>query len=150
MKKNNSMPNNRKHIPLVLRSVKAKICFLAFLYCITIALVSWNKLSSTGPHGGTMKKSGNYFIEMKDPDKFVYAYLLDKKLKNTNSKNVTGEVKFYLPDSTSLNVSLLRSDDGGFTCKTIVGSNLCKITFTIPGKSLTAMFENASSMVENK
>lgn len=137
-------------MPLVLRSVKAKICFLACLYCITIALVSWNKLSSTGPHGGTMKKTGNYFIEMKNPDKFFYAYLLDKKLKNLDSKNVTGEVRFYLSDSTSLNVSLRRSEDEGFMCENISASNLCKITFTIAGKSLIAKFENTSLLVENK
>ena len=133
---------------LILRSIKVKICFLAFLYCVTIALVSWNKLSSTGPHGGTLKKAGNYFIEMKTVEKFFYAYLLDKKLKSIDNKNVSGEVKFFMSDSTNFNVSLKRNTDDAFTCENLARSNSCKITFLVFGNSVSAKFENSALLVE--
>ncbi|MDP1802240.1 MAG: hypothetical protein Q8L81_12860 [Bacteroidota bacterium] len=137
-------------MPIVLRSIKAKIFFLALLYCITIALVSWSKSSPTGPHGGTLKKSGNYFIEMKNPDKFFYAYLLDKKLNSINNKNVSGEVKFLMPDSTSFNVTLKAATDDGFTCESLPGSYACRVTFIVFGKSVSARFENPALLVEKK
>lgn len=137
-------------MPIVLRSIKAKVIFLAFLYCVTIALVSWSKSSPTGPHGGTLKKSGNYFIEMKNPDKFFSVYLLDKKLNTINNKNVSGEVKFFMPDSTSFNVPLKAAVDDGFTCESLPGSSGCKVTFVILGRSISSRFENPALLVEKK
>lgn len=137
-------------MPIVLRSIKAKIIFLAFLYCITIALVSWSKSTPTGPHGGTLKKSGNYFIEVKNPNNFFYAYLLDKKLNTINNKNISGEVNFFMSDSTSFNVSLKAAVDDGFTCESLPGSNSCKVTFTVLGKAVSARFENPALLVEKK
>ncbi len=137
-------------MPIVLRSIKAKIIFLAFLYCLTIALVSWSKSSPNGPHGGSLKKSGNYFIEMKNPDKLFYAYLLDKKLNTINNKNISGEVKFFMPDSTSFNVPLKAATDDGFTCESLPGSYASMVTFIIFGKSISARFENPALLVEKK
>lgn len=137
-------------MPIVLRSIKAKIIFLAFLYCILIAFVSWSKTQAKGPHGGILKKTQGYFIEINTPGKFIYAYLLDKKLKTINDKELVCEVKFSLPDSTSFNLKLKPTTDGGFMGDNLNGFNNCLITFTAFGNSISARYENASILVVEK
>lgn len=137
-------------MPLVLRSVKGKIFFLVVLYCIVIAFVSWNKSQPRGPHDGVIKKTGNYFIEINTPGKFIYAYLLDKKLKTINDKDLSCEVKFALPDSTSFSLKLKPTTDGGFMGENLNGFNGCIVTFIAFGKSISAKYENASVLVLEK
>jgi len=137
-------------MPIVLRSIKAKIFFLVLLYCVIIAFVSWNKAQPHGPHNGILKKTGNYFIEINTPGKFIYAYLLDKKLKTINDKDLSCEVKFSLPDSTNFNLKLKPTADGGFMGENLNGFNGCLVTFSAFRKSISAKYENASIFVVEK
>lgn len=127
-------------MPIVLKSVKARIVFMAFLYCILIALVSWSKAQPKGPHGGVLKKTQNYFIEIKTPGKFIYAYLLDKKLKTINDKEMSCNVNYSLPDSTGFNLKLKPSPDGGFMAENSNGFNGCLVTFATIGQSISARY----------
>lgn len=137
-------------MPKALRSIKAKIVFLAFLYCILIALVSWNKAQAKGPHGGILKKTQNYFIEINTPGKFIYAYLLDKKLKTIDDKELACDLKILSPDNTTFNLKLKPTADGGFMGENLNGFNGSVITFTAFGKTISAKYENASVLVEEK
>ncbi|MBA2612057.1 MAG: hypothetical protein H0U95_08805 [Bacteroidetes bacterium] len=131
-------------MPLALRSTKIKIFFLVFLYCIIIGFVSWNTPNHTGPHGGSIKNAGNYFIEIKQVDKFLNAYLLDKKLKNMNNKDILGAVKYFFKDSTTFDFKLQPTNASGFTCEGLSGFSVCKVTFTVLGNSVGAKFENTA------
>ncbi|MBA3680932.1 MAG: hypothetical protein H0W73_07160 [Bacteroidetes bacterium] len=137
-------------MPIVLRSIKGKIVFLALLYCILIAFVSWSKTQTKGPHGGIIKKIQNYYIEINTPGKFIYTYLLDKKLNTISNKEVTCDVKFSLPDSTSFNLKLKPHTDGGFIGENLNGFYGCIVTFTAFGKTLSAKYENASVLAVDK
>ncbi len=137
-------------MPIALRSIKARIVFMAFLYCILIAFVSWSKAQPKGPHGGILKKTQNYFIEINNPGKFIYAYLLDKKLKTISDKEMSCDVKFSLPDSTNFSLKLKPSTDGGFMGENLNGFDRCIITFTAFGRTITARYENASVLVVEK
>ncbi len=137
-------------MPIVVRSIKAKIVFLAFLYCILIAFVSWSKTQARGPHGGIIKRTQNYVIEINTPGKFIYAYLLDRKLNTINDKELACDVKFSLSDSTSFNLKLKPTNDGGFMGENLNGFNGCVVTFTAFSKTITARYENASILVIGK
>lgn len=137
-------------MPITLKSVEVRMVFMTFLYCILIVFVSRSKAQTIGPNGGILEKTQNYFIEVKIPGKFIYAYLLDKKLNAINNKEKSCNVKFYLPDSTGFSLKLKLLTDGGFMGENSNGFNDCLVTFAAFGQSISARFKNASIFVIEK
>lgn len=101
-----------------------------------------------GPHGGALKKSGNSYIEMKTVEKKLFAYLLDKKLRTLPNRDVLGEVRFFFPDSSTSNITLLPEPDNSFTCGVPADFFACRITFKIGGNEISAMFNNTLKVVK--
>ncbi len=127
-----------------------KIIYPLFLL-ITTTLLSLHSPTSEGPHGGVIKKSEGYYIEMKNnPDTSFFAYLLSKKLKTVSNKGISGEVKLFFPDSTALNVELKPIAGDAFTAKVVPGFYSCKITFNVFGKSVSAPFDKENQIVQKQ
>jgi hypothetical protein len=124
--------------------------WLAFLVFLATVLVSWYCLTDNGPHGGTLKKSGDYYIEMKNPEGYFFAYLLDKKLKTISDKNLTADVRFFMPDSTVVDIKLSPGSDKSYTAKSIPGFIACKIIFKAGKNEISATFENGEQVAEAK
>ena len=121
--------------------VRARL-FWATLILLAVAFISWYTHQTTGPHGGMLKKAGNHYIEMKNPENYFYAYLLDKKLKTVSNNNILAEVRFFMPDSTVMDVELSPGPDNSFTTKSMPGFLACKITFKTSSDEISAMFDN--------
>jgi hypothetical protein len=124
--------------------------WVAALFFIAAVLVSWYSLTDNGPHGGALKKSGDYYIEMKNPEGYFFAYLLDKKLKTISDKNLSADVRFFMPDSTVVDVKLARGSDKSYTAKSIPGFIACKIIFKAGKSEISATFENGDKVAELK
>jgi hypothetical protein len=133
----------------LLRSTQIKIFFFIILF-VAISQISSNSFQEKGPHGGTIKKAGNYFIEMTNPDKFFYAYLLDKDSHTLSNKGISGDVKFFLPDSSIFEVQLKPSGDNAFSGEGFPGFYSCKISFNVFGNSVSAKFENQTLIARRK
>ena len=116
--------------------------FAFILLFIAISLISSKAFQGSGPHGGTVKKAENFFIEITSPDKIFYAYLLDLNSKTISNKGISGDAKFFLPDSSIFVVQLKPSDGDGFSGEGIPGYSACKITFNIFGNPASATFQN--------
>jgi hypothetical protein len=123
---------------------------LALLVFTATALLSWYTKAPDGPHGGVVKKAGNYYIEMKNPENYFSVYLLDRKLKTIKDKVDLAEVRFFMSDSTTLDVKLTPSPGNAYATKSIPGFVSCKITFKVSGNEISAMFENHAQVAELK
>ena len=129
--------------------MKAILNFLV-LPCLLITPIAVDLMQTGGPHGGVLKKSNNYYIEMKTVDNFFYTYLLDGKQKVISSKNLSCNVRFFLADSTDL-ILQLKPFDNGFKGENIQGYRYCKITFNVDEKTTeSALFENQKPVVNKE
>ena len=106
---------------------------------------------SEGPHGGILKSADEYYIEMKNnPDTSFYVYLLDNKLRTISNKDISGEVKLFFSDNTSMDVRLTPSVENSFTAVITPGFYACKIIFHVSGKDVSAPFEKQSQIADQK
>lgn len=104
-----------------------------------------------GPHGGTIKKSGNFFIEMKNPYERMYAYLFDRGMKPVSNKSVICNVRFYYNDSTSTDMKLEPFEEEGFvSASTVPDYATCKIMFNVGENIIEAKFDNSAFLVKTK
>lgn len=124
--------------------------WLAALIFLSTVFVSWYTSNDNGPHGGALKKSGDHYIEMKNPEGYFFAYLLDKKLKTVSDKQMTAEVRFFMPDSTVVDVKLAPGVDKSYTTKSIPGFVTCKITFKAGSTEISAIFENNEQVAQSR
>jgi hypothetical protein len=124
--------------------------WLASFIFLAAIFISWYALTDNGPHGGALKKTGEYYIEMKNPEGYFFTYLLDKKLKTLQDKSITAEVRFFMPDSTIVDLKLSPGADNSFTTKSVPGFVACKITFKAGNKEISAMFDNVDRVAELK
>lgn len=121
--------------------------FFVVLYLVTMALVAHVTTRTQGPHEGILKRSGPYFIEMKEEGTKIYVYLLDKKLVAVNNKDVIGEVSVGFPDNTTQVIPLKPEKEDQFVCEVPQNFSACKITFTVSGKNISARFTSPVKMV---
>jgi len=128
---------------------RPNMIFVILLFS-TLGMISLVFSRPQSPHGGTLKKAGDYYIEMKNADRLFNAYLLTKKLKPINTKDIFGVVKFHLPDSTDIDIQLKPFAKDGFSCESPVGFYSCKITFNVVGTSVSAQFANPTQIVLKK
>lgn len=130
--------------------MKTKIIHLLFLVT-AITLLSLDFPELQGTHGGVVKKAEGFYIEMKNnPDTSFSVYLLNKKLRTVSNKGISGEVKFFFPDSTTLDVPLKPVAGNAFTARVIPGYYSCKITFHVFGKEVSAAFDRESQTAQKK
>lgn len=128
-----------------------KSTLMVILLFSTLGLISFvlSPKQTQGPHGGTLKKAGGYFIEIKNFEKILSVYLLDQKLKPVKIKGITGEVKLIFADNTDMTIPLKNTEER-FTCKLPEGMFFCKIMFKVNDKPVSATYENAGQVVLKK
>ena len=123
--------------------------FFVILFFITLTVIARIVAKPHGPHGGIVQKAGEYYIEMKNPEKKFYAYLLDKKFKTISNKDVSGNARFLFSDSTTFDIPLKPAEENAFTCVVPGDFYKCKITFAVSGNSISAKFDNPKQIVMN-
>jgi len=133
----------------IFTSAQIKI-FSFILLFVGISLISSNAFQTKGPHGGMIKAADNYFIEVTNPDKLFFAYLLDKDSKAISNKGISGDIKYFLPDSSIFDVQLKPSGDDAFSGEGIRGFYYCKVTLNVFGKPVSARFENTTLIARKK
>jgi hypothetical protein len=121
--------------------------FFIVLFFFTAALVGHVVTKNDGPHNGVVKRVDNYCIEMKNVEKKLFAYLLDKKLHTISNRDLTAEAVFSFPDSTSMSMSLKPDVDDAFTCEAPSDFYACKININRQGKVISAIFPNTLKVV---
>lgn len=123
----------------------------AFLLTLVLLVVlfsgTWQQ--PRGPHGGTVKAAGNYHIEMRNTFTEFYTWLLDKKMKTISNKGITCKVQFFFADSTSVDAELKPEGTEAFTTSTAVPAfSVCRVTYDLSGKEVTARFSNEVTLVK--
>jgi hypothetical protein len=125
------------------------IAIHAFAAGIIIILTAWYPNQVGGPHGGTMKKADDYFIETKTVDKTMYVYLMDTNLDDQSNKGISGDAKFFLAaDSSTVKLPLQAFEEKAFSIEAVPAYNVCTITFVIQSKTISAKFENQRLTVQ--
>lgn len=132
--------------------MKARLILFVLFLSEILVLYSLNIVqSNTGPHGGEFKQVENFNIEMKSSFPNFYFYLLDQKLKPINNYGISCEVRFFLPDETSTELTLKRFQQDGFMIEAgEIIYNSCRVTFNVFGKLVSAKFEKENFMVRKK
>jgi hypothetical protein len=127
------------------------IAIHAFLASLVIIFTAWYPYQAGGPHGGTMKKADDYFIETKTEDKTMLVYLMDTNLDDQSNKGISGDAKFFLAaDSTTVRLPLQAFEEKAFRVETIPAYSECTITFFIASATVSAKFENQHLSVQQK
>lgn len=122
--------------------------FFIVLFFLTIALVAHVVTKEQGPHNGELKKTGGYVIEMKCIEKKFSVYLLDKKLKTLSNEEMTANVDFLFPDSTTMNMVLRPEGKEAFVCEVPSDFFSCKVNFNRQGKAISAKFGSPVKIVK--
>ena len=79
------------------------LIFMAFIVLITSAKAQDTINNMSGPHGGLLKKVGNYKIETINSYGCITAYLFDGSLKLIPNKIISGTILFFYGNGASLN-----------------------------------------------
>lgn len=132
--------------------MKTKIILFSLLIILALILISLKIFqSSDGPHGGTVKQAGEYYIEMKNPGGSLYAFLLDQDRKPLSNTGMTCKAKLFYPDNTSSEAEMGYFAADGFFIESVPRYyTSCMILFNVSGKSVSAEFENETLFVDKK
>lgn len=132
--------------------MNAKLILLGLLLSGIVILFSVNRYQeTTGPHGGELKSAENFLIELKEAFPDLHCYLLDQKLLPVSNKGVLCEIRFFMPDETTVDINLKPFLNDGFILEsnTIVYTS-CRVTFNISGKSVSAKFDKENLIARGK
>jgi hypothetical protein len=122
--------------------MNTKLILFGLILSGIVVLYSVNRYQgTTGPHGGELKPAENFNIELKEAFPNLHCYLLDQKLEPVSNLGVLCEIRFFMPDETTVDLNLKPFLNDGFILEsnTIV-YNSCRVTFNISGKSVSAKF----------
>lgn len=104
-----------------------------------------------GPHGGYLKKAGNYTIEMKTGFPFFYTYLLGNRNKPISNRIISCRVMLLLPDHTETQIVMRRyGEDGFFSEAADLPASAYWISFEVDGETVSARFDDINFIVLNK
>lgn len=122
--------------------MNAKLILFGLILSGIVLLYSANKYQGTiGPHGGELKAAENFHIELKEAFPNLHCYLLDQKLLPVNNDGVLCEIRFFMPDETTVDLTLKPFLSDGFILESnAIVYNSCRVTFNISGKSVSAKF----------
>jgi len=130
-----------------------KIFILMLFFFIFFILYSYNKniFKDIGPHGGRVKSAGSYNIEMKVASHNFQAFLLDNQLNPISNKGMTCEIRFFLCDSSTIDIDLKPFGDDAFMVESsLKGYYYYNVVFHVFGKQIKAKFEDENLIVLNK
>lgn len=132
---------------------KKPVYIIISLLLVGLFLYSYKSsvYNDIGPHGGRVKNVGNYNIEMKVASPNYQAFLLDNRLNPISNKGVTCEMRFFLYDSSTLDIDLKPFGEDGFIVESgIAGYHFYNVIFYAFGKQIKAKFEDENVIVLNK
>lgn len=123
---------------------RTKIFLIILLVLLALTLIAWHLSQPIlGPHGGTIKQTGNYYIQVKTSYPYLYAFLLDKEIKPISNKGISCEARFIFADHTDMKVALTTFEEDGFSTRLTTQEFISsQIYFNGNGISVTAQFEN--------
>jgi hypothetical protein len=125
-----------------------KTTFLALVLVISMATVSFSQSHShKPPHGGTLRESGGYHIEMVSDASTVSFYVMDASNKVLDDKTLSGEVVFENANKTGSKAALKKVDSGALQAelpkKDIFAT--CTANLMVRGKAVSVDFKNKSA-----
>ena len=129
-----------------------KIYFFTLLLIAALILISLQIFqSSYGPHGGAIKPTGNYNIEMKNSAGSIYSYLLEQNLKPISNRGITCEASLVFPDYSRTDIELKPFGEDGFSSDVITKYFASStITFHVLGKNISSEFESETLFAKKK
>lgn len=95
------------------------------------------------PHGGIVKSSGDYHLEMKASEGMIMIYLLDGKEKAMKVGNATATATLQTEDGNLVNITLSSNKKDGFMTMLEKGKKFHKaiVTVVVNGKNVTGTFD---------
>jgi hypothetical protein len=126
---------------------------IAGLITVCTSLAAQNKININppAPHGGEIKISNNYFIELLFSTEDTYVYVFDKHIKPIENTGIDGKIIFKQYDSTMTTIGLEPYRQDGFIAKTSVPAySNCTVYFNIRGKRISTQFDHVESVAESK
>lgn len=144
---------NRKNIAFILQG----FLFILLLLSSKIVIGQHNHINDMGfdsfvavaPHGGELKKSGKYTIEMLanlilKEDKLSF-YVYKHSMKLLSNEEINGTIVIKYEDGTIVNEILEKRDNGQFVVQLENTTSFqCIVSFIIKGKKYTAEFNNSN------
>ena len=104
-----------------------------------------------GPHGGAIKSSGNYRVELLECNEYFEAYLFTKDMDGMSNYGITGDIKYFYSNGTSKSSPLTFYGNDGFTAKVPDGGFIyCRVTMDILGTPISIKFENQDCSIGAK
>jgi hypothetical protein len=121
---------------------------ISFLF-LTAALNA--QQNGFGPHGGRLKTTGNYQIELLGCDNYMEVYLFDPDTNAINNNDINGNIEFFYNQQATLVGMLVRYGMDGFTAKIPINTFLySRPTLDISGNIIiTEKFENECLSLKN-
>lgn len=124
--------------------MKTKITLSVILLLGVMVFISMGKTQIiTGPHGGNVKPVENFNIETKVGYPGLYVYLLNKNCDPINNNGISCEVRFFFPDSSTIDTPLMPYEKDGFKIESILsGYHSYRVSFHVSGKIISARFDS--------
>ena len=110
-----------------------------------LCLVSTAKAQNRShtPHGGQLKSTGYYRIEVVDCSGYLEVYLYTIDMRLVRNGGLSGEVDFHYPDSSCLTVPLFRYGNDGFTAEAEkLSYSSCRVFIRGLGLNVHATFDD--------
>lgn len=132
--------------------MNAKLILFGLLLSGIVILYSVNRYqATTGPHGGELKPAENFHIELEEAFPNLHCYLLDQKLLPVSNEGVLCEIRFFLPNETSVELNLKPFLNDGFILESnSIKYSSCRVTFNMSGKFFSAKFDKENLIVHDK
>lgn len=97
------------------------LCFMRWLsfliFLISFSTFGTAQNTSTAPHGGQLKTSGYYRVEVVDCSGYLEVYLYELNMRPVSNYNMTGKVDFHYPDNTCVTSPLFPYGVDSFTAE---------------------------------
>jgi len=129
---------------------KIKIVLIVLLLLLALMLIGLHFSGSPeGPHGGIVKRAGNYSVELKTSYPYFYTFLLDNDVKPMSNKGISCNTRFILADHTDIKVPLEPFEEDGFYTKLVTHEFISsQIHFNVHGETVIVKFENENLIVK--
>ena len=125
-----------------MKHITKTISLLAILFLFSQSISAQQK--DIGPHGGRLKTTGDYKIELFGCDNYIEVYLYDRDTNAVNNNNITGTVEYFYQAEATLSSPLVPYGMDGFTANIPVNTfAYSKPSLIINGQFIvTEKFEN--------
>ncbi len=118
------------------------IVLLSLLFFFSQVICAQQK--DIGPHGGRLKTTGNYRIELFGCENYLEVYVFDIDNEAINNANIKGDVEFFYQNQATLSYLLVKYGMDGFTAKIPVTTFYqCRVSLDINSEFIvTEKFDN--------